>query len=131
MLDYDLNIFYREDGATVADTLTIEVHLYQYLPSGTKYYPGVLFECTLAETRQIAPDFSEEDFFIGLQEFRQKCFVMPERVARMLRDLPDLGSTTFDSVGLWWDNSKTRKWIDEDRASYLRGWHKNSLVPVG
>jgi len=131
MLDYDLNIFYREDGDTVADTLTIEVHLYEYLPSGTKYYPGVLFECTLAETRQIAPDFPEEDLFVGLQEFRQKCFVMPERVAGMLRDLPDLDTKSFVANNLWWDNSKTRKWIDGHRVSDLLGWHKNSLVSVG
>jgi hypothetical protein len=129
MRAYDLNIFYEDLGDTVADTLTIEVNLYDYPLGGTsQHFVGVLFDCTVAETRQIAPDFPVEeyghDWFIFSSTFADQCKAMPDRLAEMLKDLPDPNEVT--TLEFWWDNWNTRKWITLEREADLRTWVANS-----
>jgi hypothetical protein len=134
MRAYDLNIFYKDLGDTLSDTLTIDVYLYDYPEGGTStQHAGVILQCTLAETRQIAPDFPEEeyghDWFTFSDTFAVQCKTMPERVAEMLNDLPNPDYVT--DLETWWDVFNVRKWISGERETDLRKWIANSKLPIG
>lgn len=98
--EYDLNVFYEdlgldEDGYEnlYADVYTIQPSVYELDDQNhsTRVYLES-FKLSLAETRAIAPDFSDEeygsDFFITLDAFLEECQALPGRVKQILDTLP-------------------------------------------
>jgi hypothetical protein len=111
VLEYDLNVFYRDLGDTHADVYTIQPSIY-YVVKDT-YASSRLYltswDLTLEETRAIAPDFPMDewgdDFFIGLEYFIDTCRTLPKTVKDMLDTLPNLETFELDP-----DNHQEISW---------------------
>ena len=90
-LSYDLNLFYADDNDTY---MRIQPSIYAvYADDSTKYFYLRGFSLTEAETKIFNVFFPEEeygtDYFITLPHFYKTAEVIPQRVASLLRLLPN------------------------------------------
>lgn len=115
--EYDLNLFYEDLGLDEndenqwADVYTIQPSVYEVdeIDRVTRTYLES-FKLSLAETRAIAPDFSDEeygsDFFITLDAFYNECQALPGRVKQILSTLPPVDEVHVESF------EPEMKWLD-------------------
>ena len=110
ILEYDLNVFYRDLGTIseetgedeFAEVYTVQPSIY-YVVKDTAVSNRIYmkaFDMTLAETRAIAPDFPMDewgsDFFIGLDYFVSTCKTLPQSIKDKLITLPNLTVIDLD-----------------------------------